>query len=402
MSRKTFAYITAMLIDLSNGSFYLGLVFHLKSLGASKFEIGLIGSSCPFSYAICCIILARYFPNRSHINSMRLGLGVFLICLPLLFFIPGIWWAVPFCFFFHLANALYFPALQIWMTEGFGRKALQKVMGTYGIAWTSGFVFGPLLGSHAGLFWEKNGLGPEFQGPYLISLVIVIAVFLTIWRTYKHNIPNESSIKIPVDFSKYKTEEFKNYMMLGWMTNTLGNFCSGLVRFLIPLLLVFGNQKELILISMEHSGYLVSALAVSLVITVFCMRNMSSWILNFKFIIIMELLVIPSCFIFLFSHHYLLYFLPIFIFGMINSFGFYTGAVYSLQLGEKGLKYITINEFVVGLGAFLGALTGGLIAHNWGSEWAFASPILMVVLMIILQLRLKSKINKALRKAESS
>ena len=107
----------------------------------------------------------------------------------------------------------------------------------------------------------------------------------------------------------------------------------------------------------------------------------------------MEFLVVPASLVFLFSHRFELYFIPVFIFGMVNAFGFYTGAVYSLQLGEKGLKYITINEFLVGVGAFLGSLTGGVIAYYQDSKWAFASPILMMIVMVVIQLRLKKKMN---------
>lgn len=398
MSRKTFAYLIALLIDLSNASIYLGLAFHLKELGASNFEIGLIMSFCPFSYAISCLLLDRYFSKRDHIFSMRLGLGLFLFCVPPLFFISSIWWAVPFCFFFHFANALFYPGLQIWMTEGFGRKALQMVMGTYGVAWTTGFILGPLLGGYAGHIWVQNQLGPEYYGPYWVSLIVVILVFISIWFPYKHSIPDESSIKTTVDFAKFKTEDLKNFMILGWMTNTLGNFGTGVIRFLIPVLFILGPTGEIIPIGMEQSSYLVPFLSFSLLITVIIMRYTNFWILNFRTIIIIQLLVLPASLVFIFSHNYILYFLPVFIFGLVNAFGFYTGAVYSLQLGEKGLKYITINEFLVGLGAFLGSLVGGIIANFMDSKWAFASPMLMMLLMIVLQIRLKNKIDRAKNK----
>jgi MFS family permease len=325
--------------------------------------------------------------------SMKWGLGLFVICVPPLFLLPGIWWAIPFCFFFHMANALFYPSLQIWMTECFGRKALQKVMGTYCVAWTSGFIVGPLLAGYVGQQWVKLNFGPEYHGPYLVSLIVIIGVFIAIWFHYEHRIPDESTIKSNGDFSNFKTEEFKNHMVLGWMTNTLGTFCAGVIRFLIPLLLVFGSKGELVPISMEQSSYLVPCLAFSLLLMVLVMRYTSNWILNFRFILLMEFLVVPASLVFLLSHRFELYFIPVFIFGMVNAFGFYTGAVYSLQLGEKGLKYITINEFLVGVGAFLGSLTGGVIAYFQDSKWAFASPILMLILMVVIQLRLKKKMN---------
>ena len=78
----------------------------------------------------------------------------------------------------HLGNALFYPSLQIWMTEGFGRKALQKVMGSYCVAWTSGFILGPWLGGLVGRFLVHEKLGPEYMGPYWVSLFIVIVVLL--------------------------------------------------------------------------------------------------------------------------------------------------------------------------------------------------------------------------------
>lgn len=395
MSRKTFAYLAALLVDLANGSIYLGLGYHLKALQANNFEIGLILSFCPFSYALSCWILDRYFSNRNHINCMRLGLVIILICIPLLFFLPSIWWALIFCFFYHLANALFYPGLQIWMTEGFGRKALQKVMGTYGVAWTTGFIIGPPLGGYIGRLCVQNNWGPEYQGPYFVSLIVAISVFAAIWYPYKHFVPDESKVKTANDFSVYKNEDFKKYMILGWMTNTLGNFCAGVIRFLIPLLMVASVNNTVVPISMEQSSYLVPFLAFSLLITVVIMRYTSSWILNFRFIILIQLLVLPASLIFLCSHNYYLYFIPVFIFGMVNAFGFYTGAVYALQLGEKGLKYITINEFLVGLGAFLGSITGGLIANYTESKWTFASPLVLMILMIIFQIRVKRKLDAA-------
>lgn len=396
MNRKTFAYIIALLIDLSNASIYLGLAFHLKEkLNASDFEIGLIGSLCPCSYAISCIFLDHFFSKRNHIISMRLGLVILLICIPPLFFLNTIWWAIPICFFYHFANALFYPSLQIWMTEGFGRKALQKVMGTYGVAWTTGFIVGPLLGGLAGQYWVINHWGPKYEGAYYVSLIVAVIVFIAIWFPFKHFIPDENNIKSDIDFTNTKPEDFKNYMMLGWMTNTLGNFCTGVIRFLIPVLMISDSGGALVLIGMDKSSYLLPFLSFSLLVTVIVMRYSNIWVLNFKSIIIIQLAVLPACLIFLFSHNYLLYFIPVIIFGMVNAFGFYTGAVYSLQLGEKGLKYITINEFLVGLGGFLGSLVGGVIANFYDSKWAFASPMLMMILMIILQISLKKKIDRA-------
>ncbi|PIV52206.1 MAG: hypothetical protein COS17_10400 [Elusimicrobia bacterium CG02_land_8_20_14_3_00_37_13] len=111
-------------------------------------------------------------PERRH--TLSAGLVIYATGCFLIVFTKNIPALLVSAIIIALGNAMFFPTLQSWFTEGMRKQQLVKTMGGYSIAWVVGFLLGPFIGGYilAQQGWLLNTrLNIIFMGSGIIALV---------------------------------------------------------------------------------------------------------------------------------------------------------------------------------------------------------------------------------------
>ncbi|HAR64899.1 MAG TPA: hypothetical protein DCR55_01605 [Lentisphaeria bacterium] len=391
MQRTTYGYIATFLMDFTVGGAILGIGFHLRALGYGPLQIGFTLSAGMLCYFIACTILARYYPERDPFKAIVGGLILNCISLPLLFVVN----TIPGFLFFTALNAtgmaMYFASMQAWMTVNFSRDAMNTTIGNYGLAWTSGLMSGPACAAVVGRFWTAQGWGPEYHAPYALCIGASTIAALLAFQRFRHDPPTTAHKERTKFWRSFDTDDYTRFMIIALLMNLVGNISAGIVRNLVAILEVTTATGGLVKISQEQAGYLSAALSGAIFVSILLFRFYRKWAMSMRYVLGLQALILPAALIFLCTHDYWLFVLAAVCVGFMNGFAFYSAASYALQAGEKGQRNITINEVVVGLGGFTGAMGGGLIAQHFGNAIAFASPLLVVIAVVPWQFRLYRK-----------
>jgi len=138
-----------------------------EGLGASYLELGLIGTVRSVPYMFLPVIVGyigdRFDRSRLYLSSI-FATGVGMLVLAAMRTVEGI---ILVQVFLGIGFSLFWPLSEALVSETAPLHRRTSIMGTYGVAWATGFLIGPLFG---GLI--ADGVG--FQAAFLVAGTIVL------------------------------------------------------------------------------------------------------------------------------------------------------------------------------------------------------------------------------------
>ncbi len=164
--------LIALVFNLGGGLIAPTLPLYARSLGGDYRDLGLIGASHGLAFAALTIPLGRAsdrFGRRALLLLSALAVGAAAACYLLSTRVPGLAAAK---FLEAIGSAAFWPALEAWGAEQFGRDAGAAMGVAYG-AYAAAFVIGT---SAAGFVIEAAGL----RAPFAIYLGTAAAAILLI------------------------------------------------------------------------------------------------------------------------------------------------------------------------------------------------------------------------------
>lgn len=160
-------YLSVFFSSIGLGSVYLIPAF-AEGLGATYFDLGLIGTVRSLPYMFLPVIVGylgdRFDRRLLYLSSIFLtGAGTLVLALT-----NTISAIVLVQVFLGVGFALFWPLSEALVSEFAPLRKRTAVMGTYAVAWASGFLIGPLIG---GLIADAVG----FQVAFLVAGLVVLA-----------------------------------------------------------------------------------------------------------------------------------------------------------------------------------------------------------------------------------
>ncbi len=269
LSRPYGLFAAAFLSDLAVACVGLCLQFLGNSMGAVPRVLGMIGGLGAAGYAASCLTLGSLCDRIGRKRSAVIGIAgatMFWIIYP---FVPSPLWLLALVPFGGAFLGLVWPAVQAWLAERTapGARALNRNIGLFNIAWSSGLLLGPLL---AGLLWRDHL--PRL--PFFICAAIGCAIVAILLRTggggrgARQPAGTQTGCAADVDPRLWQV-----FLWLAWMGNFASWYAGSTIQTMFPKLgLDPGLQLSHLAVSTVVFSYWGGLLAVF-----FLARMTQSW-----------------------------------------------------------------------------------------------------------------------------
>lgn len=334
-------------MDLVMSIFYLAAPLVLIELRANPVELGLIGAITSSVHMGLANLLGPL--------SDRVGRRYLIVTAPALFAascllmttVAKVKLVLLIAGLNGLGLALFWPPFQAWIADLKAGQSLARDIGSFNMSWTAAHLVGPIF---SGFLYSLHS-----RLPFFVAAAISIGlVFLTSTSIYDKKI---QSIEKEEPLGIESLNWHKNFLYGIWVANFASWFVLGNVRYQFPKL-----ARELA-ISPQMIGLLVGCIGLSQFFAFFTLRRSDCWHFKKLYPIGAQLLAaVGTLLIFLFNEQ-TLFALAFIMIGICSSVTYYSSLYYTVYLHEKKGRVTGMHESIVGSGALLGPILGGIAAH---------------------------------------
>ena len=339
-----------------------------QNLGASFFDLGLIGGGYSITYAVSPMLAGFLADKLNRAWLFSLGIIAVLIATLALMLSHTVQDVVIVRSFAGFAFAFFWPISEALVIDLAPLEKRVKEMGIYSVAWGSGFLIGPMLG---GAIIEAYGFRWLFvSAAFLISFSLL---FTVLWI-----VPRQESrmSKTTTDFSSTLP------ILAGLLPAYMMTLCYGLVSGII--MTIFPGYANSVGVDPVFIGLLFTAFT-SARIFIFSISERLSNLGEARILrAASSILVVGGLSIAVFPNFRS--FLPTMI-----VIGCCFGAIFPLTISfisrhfpnEKIGAAAGSYEAVFGVGSALGPVLAGIVAQSANVHWAFALMSVFAGLMFL-------------------
>ncbi len=378
--RRRLLYFCALIMDMCIGIVLFAVpLLLIKRLQASVFIIGLTGSLGALGYSLFCLGTGRFSDRLGRKKVVAIGIGIFIGTYFLLSFARSLFPVFALVFLGGIGMSMFWPPLQAWVAESIEKKRLIESLGVFNISWSIGLMLGPLLG---GILFS---LGMSI--PFYFAVGQAIVLFFIIIQI------SEAQRKLPAtepDLPVAKgTVNKTGFLFIAWVANFASWFIVIMLRNLFPVLAI--NLK----MSLRMLGFLIFLIYISQTVVFLLLRHLRGWRYRIGPLLFCQGLAAGGLLIGFFTSSILLFGLSFVLIGISGGVTYFSSIFYSLDSPAARGKKTGFHESILGTGALLGPLFGGLVARYYDLR----APYLLGLTLIICAMLLEIIIYRNLRPA---
>lgn len=369
--------LAALVTDLAFNCRSLAAAFRAIQWEAPPLWLGLLAAGSPACYTLGCLTLGRWSDHLGRRVSAVSGLGLTALFILAHYLATGVWQLVIFASLSGAGLSLFWPTVSAWFSDlaAGTRRGLNRALGNFNVAWSSGMVLGALLGG--GLY---RLIGP---GTFLVLVGLVSLVALGLF--WVPQVPRTSgAAEAQQDEAPWVPPEITaRFLLSARLVSFLAWFMTGVNLTILPKLASVLGMPE------SQTGVAIAAYYVTVVAFFWVGRNSSRWqYRRWPIALPVPLAVVGMSAVAAARS------LPFFVFGCLiagacTALAASTALYYALHGRAEGRAASTaIHEAVVGLGAVAGAIVSGFVAEamtvRLGLEASLRGCFLLVAALAIL------------------
>jgi MFS family permease len=345
-----------------------GIPLLAMRIGASVFELGMVGTIGPLCYTVACLFTGRMADRFRPKRMMLLGGVLYGACYVAVVYAEQVWQIAVVVGLGGASIGLFWPPLAAWIAEGRDRKALARALGGYNVAWCTGVLFGPLVG---GVLFEADYRLPFWGSAAVAWLLMGFLLAISGGQRDSTSVVQEVA-------SEEEPVQDRRILYAVWIANFASYFIVGAVRNLFPKLATeLGIEPKTL-------GVLMAVIPLAQLGTFVYFRKANGSHNRIGRLMIAQVLAIGGMALILVSRGVWL-----FAMGFVLS-GVLIGASYSLSLFhslygqvQKGANS-GLNESIVGGGILVGPFVGGWAAGHFGLKAPYVlCGVLIAAAMIV-------------------
>jgi MFS family permease len=353
INEKTTARVAPFGMDLVFTIYYLAAPLLLIDLKANPIQLGLVGT-----------LASSIHMGMAHLMghlSDRLGRRRLIIAAPVLFLttcllmtqVGEVWIILALSVVNGLALSIYWPSLQAWIADhptGTGQGGLARDIGTFNLSWTAATLAGPIF---SGFLY---GIYPRL--PFLVAAAIALMLFILVFTSVHESRLTPAMTAFPVDTAT--SNRRKSFLYAAWVANFASWFIMGNTRYQFPKL-----ARELN-IAPHIIGLLLGFIGLALFTGFFLLRRTDRWLFSRAYLFGAQILALAGISLLVVSKESTLFALGFVMIGLSCSVTYYSSLYYAVHLlAEKG-RGTGLHESILGGGAVLGPILGGVAAQYAG------------------------------------
>ena len=375
ISEKTTVRIAPFGMDFVFSIYYLAAPLLLIDLKANPVELGLVGTLASLVHMSMAHLMGRL--------SDRIGRRRLIIAAPVIFSatcllmtqVREIWVILILSVVNGFCLCIYWPSLQAWIADRQTGTGLARNIGSFNLSWTAATLAGPIL---SGFLYS---LYPRL--PFFIAAAIAVMLFLLVFTTVQESRTFSAE---KVESADMKTSKWRRrFLYAAWVANFALWFILGNVRYQFPKL-----ARELN-IPPHLIGLLLGFLGFALFSGFFLLRRTDRWHFTRNFLFGAQILALAGISLIVVSKEPMLFALAFLMIGLCCSMTYYSSLYYAVHLLKKKGKGSGLHESILGGGAVLGPILGGVAAQSLGLRAPYFLCIGVLVMAFGVELALLKK-----------
>jgi len=337
-------------MDIVFSIYYLAAPLLLIDLKANPVELGLVGTLA----ALVHMSMAHLMGGLSdHLGRRRLIIAAPLIfsgsCL-LMTQAREIWMILGLSVVNGFCLSMYWPCLQAWIADHQAGTGLARDIGSFNMSWTAATLAGPIVSGF--LYTVYAGL------PFLVAAGIALMLFLLVFSTVRERAP--SSTQQIERRDRELSDWHRRFLFAAWVANFTSWFIMGNARYQFPKL-----ARELN-IPPHLIGVILGFLGFALFSGFFLLRRTDRWFFVRDFLFGTQVLAMVGIVLIAVSNQAYLFALALVMIGLTCSVTYYSSLYYAVHLLKRKGRGSGLHESILGGGAVLGPILGGVAAHYAG------------------------------------
>lgn len=353
ISEKTTARLAPFAMDFVFNIYYMAAPLLLIDLRANPIQLGLVGTLASSIHMGMAHLMGHF--------SDLLGRRPLIITAPLIFLtscllmtqVQSVSTILALSVFNGLGLSIYWPSLQAWIADhptGTGQGDLARDIGTFNLSWTAATLAGPIF---SGFLYS---LYPRL--PFIVGASIALMLFALVFTSVHESRlrPEEKASSVDMETSNQR----RGFLYAAWAANFASWFIMGNIRYQFPKL-----ARELN-IPPQTIGLLLGFVGFALFVGFFLLRRTDRWLFSKGYLFGAQILALAGISLIGFSSEPTLFALAFVMFGLSCSLTYYSSLYYAVQLLKKKGRGTGLHESILGGGAVLGPILGGVAAQYAG------------------------------------
>jgi MFS family permease len=379
LNEKTTVRLAPFGMDIVFSIYYLAAPLLLIDLKANPIQLGLVGTLASLVHMSMAHLMGGL--------SDRLGRRRLIIAAPLIFSatcllmtqVREVWIILALSVVNGLCLSIYWPSLQAWIADRQTGSGLARDIGSFNMSWTAATLAGPILSGS--LYSLYAGL------PFLVAAGIALMLFLLVFTTVHER--GLSSTETVERQDRETSHWHRRFLFAAWVANFASWFILGNARYQFPKLARDLNIPSHII------GLLIGFLGFALFSTFFLLRRTDRWHFRRPYLFGPQALGLVGISLIIVSSQPALFALAFAMIGLCCSVTYYSSLYYAVHLLKKKGKGSGLHESILGGGAVLGPVLGGVAAQYAGLRAPYALCIAVLASAVGVQyLLLKKQVNR--------
>ena len=363
--------VAALSCDLTVNCRGLMAAFRAIQWGALPLWLGILAAAGPAMYALGCLTLGRLSDRLGRRNSAVSGLALAALALAGHYFSTQVWHLVACAGVFGCGLSLFWPTTEAWFSDlaADSPRGLDRALGNFNLAWSTGMVIGALLG---GFLWQVL----EARA-FLALLVLLCVVALGLFGVPQPRRTEPSLHLHAHNGQRVDPAVTARYLLSARLTAFLSWFMTGVNLTILPKLAHEIHMPE------SQTGLAIAAYYAAVVVGFWIGRTSGRWQYRRWPIVLPVPLALVGMGGLVVAQSVGPFMVACLIAGASTALSASTALYYALHGREEDLAASTaIHETVVGIGGVAGAVVSGLLAEaltvRYGLEPALRDCFVMV------------------------
>jgi MFS family permease len=350
IDEKTTVRLAPFGMDVVFSIYYLAAPLLLIDLEANPIQLGLVGTLASLVHMSMAHIMGalsdRVGRRRLIITAPLIFLGTCLVMTQVL----EVWVILSLSVVNGLCLSIYWPTLQAWIADRHTGSGLARDIGSFNMSWTAATLLGPILSG--GLYSLYAGL------PFFVAAGIALSLFLLVFATVHEREPSSTERIERAD--REASHWHRKFLFAAWVANFASWFIMGNARYQFPKL-----ARELG-IPPHFIGLVLGFLGLALFSGFFLLRKTDRWFFARNFLFGAQVLALTGLLLLIVSNQAALFAAALVMIGLSCSVTYYSSLYYAVHLLKRKGKGSGLHESILGAGAVLGPLLGGVAAQYAG------------------------------------
>lgn len=337
-------------MDFVYSIYYLAAPLLLIDLKANPVQLGLVGTFASLVHMGMAHLMGHL--------SDRMGRRRLIIAAPVIFSttcllmtqVRDVWVILALSIVNGFCLSIYWPSLQAWIADRQTGTGLARNIGSFNLSWTAATLAGPILSG------SLYSLYPRL--PFFIAAAIALMLFSLVFATVHESRPFSAEKIEPADAGTSNWR--RSFLYAAWVANFASWFILGNARYQFPKLARELNIPPHII------GLLLGFLGFALFSGFFLLRRTDRWHFTRDFLFGAQILALVGISLIIVSKEPMLFALAFVMIGLCCSMTYYSSLYYAVHLLKKKGRGSGLHESILGGGAVLGPLLGGVAAQYAG------------------------------------